>query len=203
MTDFYPSTLILSILSFAIATAFTPGPNNLMLLSSGLTFGYKRTLSLIAGIMVGFPLMVVTVGLGIGELFQIFPMLYDILKVVGISYLLWMAWQISQAKGSLHTKETSKPFTFIQAGLFQWVNPKAWIMAITSTTSFISNEGSIQVQVLFIAFVYLVVGFFSTHSWVLGGVLLQKFIQKEKSLRIFNISMALLMVLSVLPFMFE
>ena len=202
MTDFYSSTLIFSLLSFVVATAFTPGPNNLLLLSSGLTFGYRRTVPLITGIMIGFFLMVVAVGLGIGELFQVFPMLYSILKVVGISYLLWMAWQISQTKGSLHTSKTSKPFTFLQSALFQWVNPKAWIMAITSTTSFISNEGNIQLQVLFIAFIYLVVGLFSTHSWALGGVLLQKFIQKERTLRIFNVSMALLMVFSVLPFMF-
>ena len=202
MTDFYSSTLIFSILSFVVATAFTPGPNNLMLLSSGLTFGYRRTVPLITGIMIGFPLMVVAVGLGIGELFKVFPMLYSILKVVGISYLLWMAWKISQTKGSLHTSETTKPFTVLQSALFQWVNPKAWIMAITSTTSFISNEGNIQLQVLFIAFIYLLVGLFSTHSWALGGVLLQKFIQKERTLRIFNVSMALLMVFSVLPFIF-
>ena len=202
MTDFYSSTLIFSILSFVVATAFTPGPNNLMLLSSGLSFGYRGTVPLIAGIMIGFPLMVVAVGLGIGELFLVFPMLYSILKVVGISYLLWMAWKISQVKGSLHTDETNKPFSVLQSALFQWVNPKAWIMAITSTTSFISNEGEIQLQVLFIAFIYLVVGLFSTHSWALGGVLLQKFIQKEKNLRIFNVTMAVLMVFSVLPFMF-
>jgi len=201
MTDFYSNTLIFALLSFVIATAFTPGPNNLMLLSSGLSFGYKRTLPLIIGIMIGFPLMVVAVGLGIGELFEIFPLLYNILKVVGISYLLWMAWKISQTKGTLHTSKTNKPFTILQSALFQWVNPKAWIMAMTSTTSFISNEGDIQLQVLFIAFIYFIVGLFSTHSWTLGGVLLQKIIQQEKSLHIFNVSMALLMVFSVLPFL--
>ena len=201
MTDFYSNTLILALLSFVVATAFTPGPNNLMLLSSGLTFGYKRTLPLITGIMIGFPLMVVAVGLGVGELFEVFPLLYSILKVVGISYLVWMAWKISQTKGTLNTSETSKPFTILQSALFQWVNPKAWIMAMTSTTSFISNEGDIQLQVLFIAFIYFIVGLFSTHSWALGGVLLQKIIQQEKSLHIFNVSMALLMVFSVLPFL--
>jgi len=201
MTDFYSNTLIFALLSFVVATAFTPGPNNLMLLSSGLSFGYKRTLPLITGIMIGFPLMVVAVGLGVGELFEIFPLLYSILKVVGISYLLWMAWKISQTKGTLQTSKTNKPFTILQSALFQWVNPKAWIMAMTSTTSFISNEGDIQLQVLFIAFIYFIVGLFSTHSWALGGVLLQKIIQQEKSLHIFNVSMALLMVFSVLPFL--
>jgi len=203
MTDFYSNTLIFSILSFVVATAFSPGPNNLLLLSSGLTFGYRETLPLISGIMVGFPLMVVAVGLGIGELFQIFPMLYNILKVVGIAYLLWMAWQIAQSKGSLATHKEAQPFTFLQSALFQWINPKAWIMAITSTTSFINNEAEIQLQVLSIALIYLVVGLFSTHSWALGGVVLQKFIQKEKSLHIFNITMALLILFSVLPFIFE
>jgi threonine/homoserine/homoserine lactone efflux protein len=201
MTDFYSNSLIFALLSFVIATAFTPGPNNLMLLSSGLTFGYKRTLPLITGIMIGFPLMVIAVGLGIGKLFEIFPLLYDILKIIGIGYLLWMAWKISKTKGTLQTSETNKPFSMLQSALFQWVNPKAWIMAMTSTSSFIDNTGDVQQQVLFIAGIYLIVGLFSTHSWALGGVLLQKFIQKEESLRIFNISMALLMFFSVLPFL--
>ena len=198
------SSFVLPILTFAIATAFSPGPNNIMLLSSGLNFGYKRTLALISGIMLGFSFMVIAVGLGIGELFEIFPWFYTLLKVIGVLYLLWMAVQIAQTKGTLSTtKSEQKPFTFLQAILFQWVNPKAWIMTVTSTSSFINNENSIPLQVLFIAFVYFIIGLFSTHSWALGGVFLQRIIQDEKRLHLFNMFMALLIILSLIPLLVE
>ena len=205
MQDIYTYTMILSIISFAVATVFTPGPNNLMLLSSGLTFGYKRTLSHILGIVVGFPVMVVSVGLGVGTLLKEYPMIYAVLKIVGILYLLWMAWHIANTTGSMTTSEqsTDKPFTFMQGALFQWVNPKAWIMAVTATSSFTTEESYIFIQVLIIAFIYFIAGMASTNTWALGGVFLQKLISNEKRVRVFNISMALLIVLSVLPFVFQ
>ena len=176
MQEIYTYTMLLSITSFAIATAFTPGPNNLMLLSSGLTFGYKRTLAHILGVAVGFPIMVLAVGLGLGTVLEHYPMVYKVLKVLGIGYLLWMAWHIANTQGSLNTDEhqNDKPFTFIQAALFQWVNPKAWIMAVTAISSFTTQNSEVLYQVGVIAFIYLAVGIFSTHSWALGGVLLHK-----------------------------
>ena len=197
--------MLLSITSFAIATAFTPGPNNLMLLSSGLTFGYKRTLAHILGVAVGFPLMVLAVGLGVGTMLEHYPMVYKVLKVIGIGYLLWMAWHIANTQGSLNTKEhqNDKPFTFLQAALFQWVNPKAWIMAVTAISSFTTQSSEVLYQVAIIAFIYLAVGVFSTHSWALGGVLLHKWLESERAIRTFNRVMALLIVLSVVPFMLE
>jgi len=128
--------MLLSIISFAFATAMSPGPNNFMLLSSGLTFGYKKTLAHIVGVMVGFLVMVVAVGLGMGTVFELYPLLYAILKVVGIAYLLWMAWKIATSSSAMSKNdEVKKPFTFLQAMLFQWVNPKAWIMVITAMGS--------------------------------------------------------------------
>jgi len=203
MENIYTGTMLLSIISFVFATAMSPGPNNFMLLSSGLTFGYKKSLAHILGVMLGFPIMIIAVGLGIGTVFELYPLLYDILKVVGIIYLLWMAWKIATSSSSMSKDdEVKKPFTFVQAVLFQWVNPKAWVMVITAMGSFIISKEDAFLQVLVIAFTYLLIGFLSTNFWALGGLYLQRFISNERRVRVFNIVMALLIVFSVLPFIF-
>jgi threonine/homoserine/homoserine lactone efflux protein len=205
MQEIYSLTMLLSITSFALAGVMTPGPNNIMLLSSGLTYGYKNTIPHMLGIMLGFTFMVICVGLGIGAVFEVFPALFTILKIIGISYLLWMAWKIANTKGDLKTSsnKNNKPFTFLQAATFQWVNPKAWIMAITSTVSFITNPEYGFIQVIIIAFIFMLAGFISTNSWTLGGVYLKKLIKNALHVRIFNISMAVLIVVSILPVIFE
>ena len=204
MQELYTSTMLLSIISFAFATAMTPGPNNFMLLSSGLTFGYKKTLAHILGVMVGFPVMIVAVGLGLGTVFEMYPELYDILKVVGIAYLLWMAWKIATSSSSMGSDdEVKKPFTLLQAMLFQWLNPKAWVMLITAMGSFITSKEHAFLQVLFIAFTYLCIGFLSTNFWALGGVYLQKLLSNANKVMMFNRVMAVLIVLSVVPFILK
>jgi threonine/homoserine/homoserine lactone efflux protein len=196
--------MILSITSFGLASTMTPGPNNIMLLSSGLTFGYKRTIPHALGVNFGFPVMVLCVGLGIGKLFEVFPFIYTALKVVGIGYLLWMAWHIANTKGSLDTNNTKdKPFTFLQAALFQWINPKAWVMAVTSTAAFITDHQIAYIQVMIISCIYFFCAILSTNSWAVGGVMLRRFIQKKRFVQIFNITMAILIVGSILPFIFE
>ncbi len=205
MEEFYTITMLLSIVTFTLSTVMTPGPNNIMLLSSGLTFGYKRTLPHIFGVMFGFAFMVVLVGLGMGVIFERFPSIFKVLKIIGILYLFWMAYKIANSDGGyeIDKKNQSNPFTFLQAAAFQWVNPKAWIMAITAISVFvISNENSL-LQVLTIAFIYLLSGVISTNSWALGGVMLKKVIKNKKSVKIFNITMAILLVGSVVPFIFE
>ena len=204
MQELYTSTMLLSIISFAFATAMTPGPNNFMLLSSGLTFGYKKTLAHILGVIVGFPVMIVAVGLGLGTVFEMYPVLYDILKVVGIAYLLWMAWKIATSSSSMGSDdEVKKPFTLLQAMLFQWLNPKAWVMLITAMGSFITSKEHAFLQVLFIAFTYLCIGFLSTNFWALGGVYLQKLLSNANKVMMFNRVMAVLIVLSVVPFILK
>lgn len=204
MSQVYTYTMILSIASFGFAASISPGPNNIMLLSSGLTFGYKRTIPHALGVNFGFPVMVICVGLGIGKLFDVFPTIYSVLKVAGIGYLLWMAWHIADTKGSLDAKSTKdKPFTFLQAALFQWVNPKAWVMAITSTAAFITDEELAYVQVLIISCIYFFCAAVSANSWALGGVMLKRFVENKRSVQIFNITMAILIVGSVIPVLFE
>ena len=201
MENLYTGTMFLSIISFAFATAMSPGPNNFMLLSSGLTFGYQKTMPHIMGVMVGFPIMVMAVGLGMGSVFELYPWLYNVLKVVGIAYLLWMAWKIATSNSTMSVDdEVKKPFTFVQAMLFQWVNPKAWVMVITAMGSFITSTQQAFLQVVIIALVYFCIGLLSTNFWALGGVYLQRFISNEKRVRVFNVLMALLIVFSVVPF---
>ena len=202
MFDIYTLTFILSIVSFTLATVMTPGPNNIMMLSSGLNFGYKRTLPHMMGVAFGFAFMVVCVGMGINIIFDAFPLVYDIMKVVGFIYILWMAWQIANSSMDIKENKNNKPFTFIQIVLFQWVNPKAWIMAVTAISSFTLPNQDMFMQVLVIAFIYLLSGFISTNTWTLGGVFLKKLLKNKKTVKIFNISMSLLLVASILPAIF-
>jgi threonine/homoserine/homoserine lactone efflux protein len=150
----------------------------------------------------GFPVMVLAVGLGVDVLFGLHPWIYPTLKVIGLVYLLWMALKIATSSGVISIDEkASKPFTFFQSALFQWVNPKAWMMAITVTSTYTNADKSMFLQVFVIALVYAVVGIGSTHSWALGGTLLTHLLKSKKSVKMFNITMALLIVVSVLPFM--
>ncbi len=205
MQNIYTIPMLLSIFSFAFAMVMTPGPNNIMMLSSGLTFGYRRTLPHLLGVMIGFPVMVMAIGFGLGSLFEQFPLLLTVLKYVGITYLLWMAWHIAHATGGYDTEPNSndKPFTFIQAAMFQWVNPKAWMMAITSVSSFVTHAEQAIIQISIISGIFLLCGIISTNSWTLGGVLLKRFIRNTKSIQRFNIAMAVLIVVSILPFVFS
>lgn len=205
MEEFYTVAMIASIATFTISTVTTPGPNNIMLLSSGLTFGYKRTIPHMSGIMIGFPIMVVLVGLGMGVIFERFPIILTVLKIVGILYLFWMAYKIANNTSSYEVQENTKsvPFTFFQAAIFQWVNPKAWIMAITAISIFVSSNEDTVMQVLTIAFIYFLSSIISTNSWAFGGVVLKKFIKNESSVKKLNMVMAFLLIASVLPIIFE
>lgn len=203
MEEFYTFAMLLSIATFTVSSTMTPGPNNIMLLSSGLTFGYRRTIPHILGVILGFSLMVLLVGLGFGIVFEKFPIVLKVLKVIGIAYLFWMAFKIATSKGSMKIKEKSKPFTFIQAALFQWVNPKGWIMSITAISIFVTSKEDSITQVLIISLIFLLSGMLSTNTWAIGGVALKRFIKDERHVRKFNIVMSILLVASVIPFIFE
>lgn len=204
MEHFYTFSMLLSIATFTFSTVMTPGPNNIMLLSSGLTFGYKRTLPHILGVMLGFPMMVVLVGFGMGVIFDKYPFILSVLKIVGFFYLLWMAYKIATNISIYEVKDREgKPFSFLQAAAFQWVNPKAWIMAITSISIFVTSIENPFIQVLSVATIYLLSGVISTNTWALGGVLLKQVLKSKKSVSIFNKTMAFLLIISVLPFILE
>jgi threonine/homoserine/homoserine lactone efflux protein len=155
--------------------------------------------------MIGFPVMVICVGLGLGVLFENYPIILDILKVVGFIYLLWMAYKIATnvQDYSKENHKSSRPFTFVEAALFQWVNPKAWIIAMTVISLFVVSDFNSYLQIVVIAFIYLLSGIISTNSWAIGGVFLKKVLKNQKQMSLFNKTMAVILVASVVPFLFK
>ena len=192
---------VIAIFTFAVTTLVTPGPNNVMLLSSGLTFGYKKTIKHILGIVIGFPLMAFFIGIGLGVIFLEFPILPIFLKYAGTAYLVFLAYKIAVSKSVNDDKvKTNKPLTFIQSATFQWLNPKGWMISISAMTLFIDEELNRVWAVAIICIILLLGSVISANTWALGGVLLKKFIKKESTVVKFNICMAILLIISIIPF---
>ena len=190
---------MLSLLSFSISMAITPGPNNVMVTASGVNFGYKRTLPHIFGIVLGFPIMIILLGLGLGSLFTSFPVIHHILKYVGGAYLLYLAYKIATFSGFDSKGISNKPFTFWQAVIFQWVNPKAWMIAIGAIATFTSVGRDVFLQVLLIAVVFCIVCFPCVSFWTFLGTNIRRLLTSVFYRKVFNFSMACLLVLSLLP----
>lgn len=193
--------LLLAFALFAFATAGTPGPNNMMLLASGANFGFRRTVLHILGISVGLGVMVVAMGLGLGGVFKAWPVLHDMLKWVGGAYMLWLAWKIGTATGISDKGTGAKPMTFLQAAAFQWVNPKAWAMALTAATTY-TPEGS-TIGVFFVAGTFMLVGAPCSAAWAGFGQGMRRFLDRPPVLRAFNLTMAALLVVSLYPLVVE
>ena len=169
-----------------------------MLMASGLNHGVLKSVPHISGIIFGFPLMVAALGFGLGTIFLNYPAIHQIIKIVGISYLLFLAWKIANATNTNTGKHLREPLTFIQAAAFQWLNPKAWVIAIGAIATF-TTVGNFRSQVVIIVFAYLIVGSFSMGCWLLMGASLQKILRSQKQLQVFNVAMAILLVMSVAP----
>ncbi|MFT5294683.1 MAG: threonine/homoserine/homoserine lactone efflux protein [Colwellia sp.] len=187
-----------ALIVFAFVSSITPGPNNLMLMNSGANFGFKKTIPHMLGVGIGFTLMIALVGLGVIKLFDAFPLSYEILKVLSIVYLLYLAFKIASSTGNLEQKSSSaKPFNFVQAALFQWVNPKAWTMALTSISIYAPTK-SVS-AVLLVTIVFGIVNLPCISAWIVLGQKIQIVLTDKRRLRAFNISMALLLILSLYP----
>lgn len=195
--------LLLAFVAFALVTSITPGPNNMMLLASGVNFGIRRSLPHMLGISLGFMVLVIAVGMGLGQVFERLPVLHEVLRYAGAAYLLYLAWKIAQS-GAPQGRDTpnAKPFTFLQAAAFQWVNPKAWIMAIGAITTYTPHEGFFT-NVLLIAALFALVNCPSVGLWTVAGSLLRKWLDNPRALRAFNIGMALLLVASLYPIVID
>lgn len=189
---------IIPILLFCFSTSITPGPNNIMLMSSGLNYGIKRSIPHLVGIAIGFPLMILAIGLGLGSLFARFPIIYPVIKVLGVCYLLFFSWKVANASAPKVKQKLASPITLIQALLFQWVNPKAWIMATGAIATF-TNPDNFSLHMFYILVGYLTVGTLSMVFWLTLGVSLKRLINNEVHMRYFNITMAILLVLSLVP----
>jgi len=192
--------VILALYLFVLVAIFTPGPNNMMLLASGANFGVRRTLPHMAGITIGHAGMVVILGLGLTRLLDAFPSIFAVLEIACLAYLLWLAWRIANAAPPEGAQGAGRPLTFVQAAGFQWVNPKAWAVALTAVTAYAPGEG--LAAVLVTALVFLTVSVPSVSLWAGLGTGLRRWLGTGLRLRIFNRTMAVLLVLSTLPVLF-
>lgn len=192
-----PAETVAAFAVFAFVASITPGPNNAMLMASGANFGFRRTIPHLAGVVVGFEVLLLAVGLGLGGLFAAFPMLHDILFVAGSAYLLWLAWKIATSSG-LGAAAPKQPMTFLEAVAFQAVNPKGWTGAIGAVAAYAPRENFVagMVMVLGLFFVIIVP---VVVLWTAGGVGVRRLLERPAALRAFNVVMGLALALSLLP----
>lgn len=188
---------LIALFGILLAATWTPGPNNLMLASSGATFGLRATAPHIAGVFAGFGFMLFVVALGLGEVFDRIPVIQEVLRWLGAALLLWVAWRIAKTKAPGEPGAKTRPFTFVQAAAFQWVNPKGWAMCIALVGQFMGGESSILVAGI-LAGVSMVSGVTSATGWAAFGEFLQRWLKSPRHLKMFNLSMAAVIVIGVL-----
>lgn len=193
-----PPELLLPLASFCMVSSITPGPNNMMLLSSGATFGLRRTVPHLIGISSGCALMVLVLGWALAGVMGHVPGLFTALHIVSTLYLLWLAWRIAHSAGPNGARARARPFSALDASAFQWVNPKAWAMALGAVTSF-ARPDHLAIDVPLIALTLMAVGFPCIVLWAGAGQMLSRFLADPRALRLFNIGMAALLVASILP----
>lgn len=190
--------IFLSLLLFSFTTSVTPGPNNMMLLASGVNFGFRRTIPHMFGIAVGFFVLLLCVGFGLGAMLKAFPPLFIALKVVGGLYLLWIAWKIATSRSLGEGKAGARPMSFLEAAAFQWVNPKAWVMALSAMAAY-TDPSRYVLTVFVIAAVFGFLNFPSIAVWAGFGSALREWLSHPVRLKWFNIIMAVLLVFSLWP----
>ncbi len=174
-----------------------------MLTTTGLNFGVRRGIPHLLGICIGFPVMLALIGIGFGSLFQLFPLLHQIIKVVGIVYLLYLAWKIANAEGGARAQAPARPISFWQSAAFQWINPKAWVMGSSALAAYTSLDDNFFLQVAIICISFALITFPCAGAWLVFGAGLQRFLRDPLHRRIFNIAMALLLVASIVPVAWE
>lgn len=186
---------IFALATFALVSSITPGPNNIMLMSSGTNFGFRRTIPHMLGVCLGFVIMLVVVGLGLMQIFTLYPMIQKLLKIICMLYLVYLSYQIAMSSSELkvgNKKERGRPFTFLEAALFQWINPKAITMALAAISIFAPSNSTFEV--LLVACVFGLVNLPSVSLWVIIGQQIRKLLNVPKRLRIFNYVMASLLL---------
>jgi threonine/homoserine/homoserine lactone efflux protein len=189
--------IILALLSFAFVTSVTPGPNNLMLMASGANFGIRRTIPHMLGISVGFAVLACATGLGLAGVLHTWPPGMLALKVVAVGYMLWLAWKIAGSAAPGQGRAGARPMTFLQAAAFQWVNPKAWAMALGAIAVY-APEGRLG-QIGLVAGIFALVNLPTVSLWAWAGEALRSFLSDPRRLRVFNITMAAALVASLWP----
>lgn len=191
---------------FMLVSSITPGPNNTMLMASGVHFGYRRTLAHLMGVQLGFGFMLIAVGLGLYTVLSQFPAFYDVVRFAGATYMVWMAWSLASARPQFQeqaaieqsVQNDLKPLGFWGAVLFQWVNPKAWVMAVTIMSAYVP-PGAGLLQIAPLGLMFAVLGFPCSSVWVGFGSALRSYLQEAFRMRVFNCTMAAALLLSLYP----
>ena len=183
--------------AFVFVSSITPGPNNTMVLASGVNFGFMRTVPHLLGITVGVSIMVILVDLGLGSIFAALPWTWQVLRVAAAAYLVWLAWQLATS-GGVQEREVARPMTFLRAAAFQWVNPKAWVMVVGACSTYVLH-GNVWLNVLLMVAVFGVVNLPSVAVWAIFGSALRRWLASPRVLRVFNVTMAMLLLASLWP----
>lgn len=195
---FMSAEIFVTLLVFAFVTSITPGPNNFMLLASGVNFGFRRTVPHMLGIAGGFFVLLLAVGFGLGELLARFPLLFLALKFAGGAYLLYLAYKIAMSRSLGEGSSSGEPMSFLAAAAFQWVNPKAWVMAVTAMATY-TNKDVFLMSVLIIAAAFALVNLPAVSTWAGFGSFMRDWLSHPIRLKWFNISMGVLLAVSLWP----
>lgn len=194
-----PLDVLLALLVFAFVTSITPGPNNFMLLASGVNFGFWRTVPHMLGIGAGFLSLLLGVGFGLGAIITAYPSVHLALKLAGGAYLLYLAWRIGTSRSMAAKGEGgARPMTFLEAAAFQWVNPKAWVMAVTAMAVYTSPEEPF-LSVVLVAVAFALVNVPSVSTWAGFGTAMRGFLADPARLKWFNIAIGVLLALTLWP----
>ena len=196
--------LLTGLAFFSFVSAITPGPNNLLVLITGLNFGLRRAWPVVLGVCCGFTIMIALVGIGLLEMFNAYPLTYLALKSLSVCYLLFLAWKTATAAplaAGDTARDKRKPVTFFQAVLLQWVNPKAWVMSLTAISAFTPPAHPLH-SVFLTAFVFGMITLPCVSVWAVLGMQLRRWLSEPLKLRVFNISIALLLVATIYPVLF-
>ncbi|KOY03236.1 LysE family translocator [Pseudomonas nunensis] len=185
-------SLMISMAAFALAASITPGPVNIVALSSGAQFGFRASQRHVAGATLGFVLLLVLMGLGLHELLQLWPMLTRVVQLAGVAFLLFMAWKLALDDGRLSAGQPGKAPSMFYGALMQWLNPKAWLACVAGMGAFVA-DGDARLVWQFAA-IYLVICYLSVGCWAYAGTFLRGYLSNAKGLRLFNRTMALLLV---------
>jgi threonine/homoserine/homoserine lactone efflux protein len=204
---------VLALVAFTFSAGMTPGPNNIMLMSSGVNFGFRRTIPHMAGVALGFPVMIAILGVGFGAAILALPWVHDVVSVFGIVYLVWLAWHIASADTSRGlqkdaatgitddkaSRRAPQPMSFLAASAFQWINAKAWIMAIGMLALYAPQGVSVTRGIAIVVVVNLIIAIMSSITWTAFGSALAVWLRDPPRLRIFNVTMAMLLIATLIP----
>lgn len=195
--------LLFSLAVFALVASITPGPNNLMVMASGAAFGARRTVPHVAGIAIGFSSMIGAAVFGLGALLETFPWALDVVRYAGAAWMFWLAWQLLQpmisppaGAGGEEVSAKARPFRLYEAALFQWINPKAWAMAVATAGAYAGITEDTIGRTLAMCAVFMVVGPPSNFTWVFGGQAIRRLLSPERGGRLFSGLMGLLVAVS-------